>query len=60
MCSRGGFLRLGDRSIFVCSMTIDHIFILKAIVEEGCHCSSKVFCCIVDFLKAFDIVLREA
>ena len=39
--------------------TIDHIFTLRVVVEEVCHRSSKVYCCFVDFLKAFDSILRE-
>lgn len=39
--------------------TIDHIFILRAMTEEARHRSSKVYCCSVDFWKAFDFVLRE-
>jgi hypothetical protein len=40
--------------------TIDHIFTLWAIIEEARHRSSKVYCCFVDFRKAFDFVPREA
>jgi hypothetical protein len=40
--------------------TIDHIFTLQAIIEEARHRSSKVYCCFVDFRKAFDSVPREA
>jgi hypothetical protein len=40
--------------------TINHIFTLRAIIEEARHRSSKVYCCFVDFQKAFDIVPREA
>jgi hypothetical protein len=40
--------------------TTDHIFTLSAIIEEARYCSSKVYCCFVDFWKAFDIVPLEA
>jgi hypothetical protein len=40
--------------------TIDHIFTLRAIIEEARHRSSKVYSCFVDFRKAFDTVPREA
>jgi hypothetical protein len=36
--------------------TIDHIFTLRAIIEEARHRSSKVYTCFVDFRKAFDTV----
>jgi hypothetical protein len=39
---------------------IDHIFTLRAIIEETRHRSSKVYACFVDFRKAFDTVMREA
>jgi hypothetical protein len=39
---------------------MDHILTLWAIIEEVRHHSSKVFCCFVDFQKAFDSVLQEA
>jgi hypothetical protein len=40
--------------------TTDHIFTLRAIIEEARHRSSRVYCCFVDFRKAFDTVPREA
>jgi len=36
--------------------TLDHIFTLCAIIEEARHRSEKVYCCFVDFYKAFDFV----
>lgn len=39
--------------------TIDHIFTLRAVIEEARHRSLKVYCCFVDFWKAFDSVSRE-
>jgi hypothetical protein len=38
----------------------DHIFMLKSIIEEAHHHSSKVYLCFVDFQKAFDMIPREA
>ena len=40
--------------------TTDHIFTLKAIIEEARHRSSKVYTCFVDFRKSFDTVPRDA
>lgn len=40
--------------------TMDHIFTLWAIIEEARHRSEKVYCCFVDFRKAFDSVPRMA
>lgn len=39
--------------------TMDHIFTLRAIIEEAKHRSSKIYCCFVDFHKAFDTVPRH-
>lgn len=39
---------------------MDHILTLRAIMKEVRHCYSKVFCYIVDFRKAFDLVSRDA
>ena len=39
--------------------TTDYIFTLRATIEEAWHRSSKVYCCFVDFRKAFDSVPRE-
>lgn len=40
--------------------TMDHIFTLRAIIEEARHRSAKVYYCFVDFCKAFDFVPRMA
>jgi hypothetical protein len=37
----------------------DHIFTLEAIIEEARHRSSRVYCCFVDFQKAFDTMPRS-
>jgi len=39
--------------------TTNRILVLKAIIEEACSRSSKVFCCFVDLQKAFDTVPRH-
>ena len=39
---------------------IDHIFTLRAIIEEEQNRSSKVYCCFVDFWKSFDSIPWEA
>ena len=33
---------------------------LRSILEEACHCSSKVYKCFADFRKAFDFAPRVA
>ncbi|RUU23914.1 reverse transcriptase domain-containing protein, partial [Mesorhizobium sp. M6A.T.Ce.TU.016.01.1.1] len=38
---------------------VDHIFSLRAIIEEAKHRNSKIYCCFVDFRKAFDTVPRD-
>jgi hypothetical protein len=40
--------------------TTNHIFNLRAIIEEAHHRFLKVYYCFVDFQKAFDSVSREA
>ncbi|KAH9300762.1 hypothetical protein KI387_012345, partial [Taxus chinensis] len=40
--------------------TTDHILTLRAIIKEARHRLCRVFCCFVDFRKAFDSVPREA
>ena len=39
---------------------MDHVFTLRAIIEEARHRSQKVYCCFVDFRKAFDSIPRLA
>ena len=36
--------------------TLDHILTLRALIEEGRHNKKKIYCCFVDFRKAFDTV----
>ena len=36
--------------------TYDHIFTLRGIIEEARHRRQRVYCCFVDFRKAFDTV----
>ena len=40
--------------------SMDHVFMLRAIIEEGKHHSQKVYCCFVNFCKAFDSIPRLA
>lgn len=39
--------------------TIDHLITLRIIAEECCDHKSDLFCCFVDFRKAFDMVPRN-
>ena len=39
---------------------MDHVFTLRAIIEEARYHFEKVYCCFVDFRKAFDFVPRMA
>lgn len=40
--------------------TVDHIFTLRAIIEEARHHLKKVYSCFVDFRMAFDSIPRAA
>ena len=39
--------------------TMDHLVMLRIIVEECCKNKSNLFCCFVEFRKAFDMVPRN-
>jgi len=39
--------------------TIDNLYILRTFIEQNIHKRKKVYCCFVDFCKAFDIVPRD-
>jgi len=39
--------------------TTDNLYILRTLIEQNTHKCKKVYCCFVDFHKAFDIVLRD-
>ncbi len=39
--------------------TTDNLYILRTLIEQNTHKRKKVYCCFVDFHKAFDIVLRD-
>eukprot|EP00250_Pteridium_aquilinum_P022884 c25858_g1_i1 orf=757-1011(+) len=39
--------------------TLDHIFTLRATIEEGKAKEQKIYCYFVDFHKAFNIVPRN-
>ncbi len=36
--------------------TMDNLYILQTLIEQSTHKRKKVYCCFVDFRKAFDIV----
>ncbi len=40
--------------------TLDHIFVLKAFIDMYLARKRKLFCCFVDYSKAFDTVCRQA
>jgi hypothetical protein len=50
----------GQASFYPNYQMIDHIFTLRAIIEEARHRTSKVYNFFVDFQKAFDTIPREA
>ncbi len=39
--------------------TTDNLYILRTFIEQSTHKRKKVYCCFVDFRKAFDIVPRD-
>ena len=39
--------------------TVDHVFTLRALVTQAKQRKRKLFCCFVDFKKAFDSIPRE-
>jgi hypothetical protein len=39
--------------------TTDNLYILQILIEQSTHKCKKVYCCFVDFRKAFDIVPRD-
>ena len=39
--------------------TVDHVFTLRALVTQAMQRRRKLFCCFVDFKKAFDSIPRE-
>jgi hypothetical protein len=39
--------------------TMDNLYILRTLIEQSTHKHKKVYCCFVDFRKAFDTVLRD-
>jgi hypothetical protein len=39
--------------------TTDNLYILRTLIEQNTHKREKVYCCFVDFRKAFDIVPRD-
>ena len=39
--------------------TVDHMYTLRALITQAKRSKSKLFCCFVDFKKAFDSIPRE-
>ncbi len=39
--------------------TMDNLYILWTLIEQSTHKRKKVYCCFVDFRKAFDTVPRD-
>ena len=39
--------------------TTDQIFIIRTLVQQARHAKRKLYCCFVDFKKAFDLVPRD-
>jgi hypothetical protein len=39
--------------------TMNHLFTFRIIAEEFHNTKTNIFCCFVDFRKAFDMVLRK-
>ena len=39
-------------------LTLDHILTLKSVIQEARATRQRVYCCFVDFHKAFDTVLH--
>jgi hypothetical protein len=39
--------------------TMDNLYILQTLIEQSTHKRKKVYCCFVDFRKAFDTVPRN-
>ena len=40
--------------------TTDQLFIIRTILQQAKHSKRKLYCCFVDFKKAFDLVPRES
>ncbi len=38
---------------------MDNLYILRTLIEQSTHKRKKVYCCFVDFHKAFDTVLCD-
>jgi hypothetical protein len=39
--------------------TTDNLYILRALIEQSIHKRKKVYCCFVDFRKAFDTMPHD-
>lgn len=54
-----GLRAIGQAGFLRQHSTLDHIFTLKAVIEEARLRHQKVYACFVNFRKAFDIVPRS-
>ena len=56
-----GLLHFSQAAFRKKSRTTDHIFSFKSIINKYClHEKKKLYCCFIDFKKAFDSVWRDA
>ena len=55
---RGGIRATGQAGFRKGFSTLDHILTLRAVIEEGRSHGKRIYCCFVDFRKAFDTVPR--
>ena len=39
--------------------TVNNVMVLKTLIEKQCGKHEKLYCCFVDFSKAFDLVWRN-
>ena len=56
---RGGIRATGQAGFRKGFSTLDHILTLRAVIEEGRSHGKTIYCCFVDFHKAFDTILQE-
>ena len=55
---QNGYRSIGQAGFRKGFTTLDNIFTLRALIEEGKAHNKRIYCCFVDFRKAFDIVPR--
>ena len=54
---RHGCSSAGQAGFWKGFMTLDYIFIIQALIEEGRAQNKRIYCCFVNFLKTFDTIL---